>query len=176
MLADMRARALYFNTFWSGGKVVTVFWGGVPCLHEETRLVCLGDEEEFRPESLHGLRSWCRGGPKELNERGDDMMDVGRRRMLGKIVQEWCSEAQEEVMQYRQGPRPSETPRRRLGEGTHESHRLAGALSPRVPVRCPGQEDGADGHVHQGRGRGAPVLGHVVSSTAPGGRPCLSSI
>ena len=76
----------------------------------------------------------------------------------------------------RQGLRPPETLRRRQPEGTPESHRLAGALGPRVPVRRPGQEDGVDGHVHQGRGRGAPVLDHVVSSTAPGGRPCLSSI
>jgi hypothetical protein len=80
-----------------------------------------------------------------------------QRREVGQVAQE--GNRRPPGQQDRQVRRPAEALRRRHPEGTHESHRLAGALGPWVYVRCPGQEDGADGHVHQGRGRGASLLG-----------------
>src|SRR5271157_972420 len=74
--------------------------------------------------------------------------------------------------QGRQGPRPAEANRGRHAEGSHKATRLAGAVGPWVPVRRGGQEDGADGHVHQGRGGGSPLLGQglKVNDSVPLGR------
>src|ERR1039458_9856580 len=55
--------------------------------------------------------------------------------------------------------------------GNSQSYRLAGPLGPRVSVH-PGQEDGARGHVYQGRGPRAPLLGQGLKPTdsVPSGR------
>src|ERR1700676_1627692 len=61
--------------------------------------------------------------------------------------------------QDRQDPRPAETAGRRHIERTDESHRLVAAFRARLPVRHGTQENGADRHLHQGRGRRAHLLG-----------------
>jgi hypothetical protein len=43
-------------------------------------------------------------------------------------------------------------------KGAAQSHRLAAAFPSRLHQRDAGQEDGADRHVHQGRGRGAQLF------------------
>ena len=54
------------------------------------------------------------------------------------------------------------------GNGSHESHRLAGSLGPRIYLRRPRQENGPDGHVHQSRGRGAPLFAEELKSNQSG--------
>ena len=93
-----------------------------------------------------------------------------RRRDVGQVGQEGSQRPPRQ--QNRQGPGPAQALRRRHPERTQESHRLAGTLGPRVPVRRPGQEDGADGHLHQSRGRRAALRGQRLkpNESVPSGR------
>ena len=70
--------------------------------------------------------------------------------------------------QNRQVPGPAEALRRRHRRGSHESHRLAGSLGPRIYLRRAGQEDGPESHVHQGRGRGAPLFAEELKANRIG--------
>ena len=61
-------------------------------------------------------------------------------------------------------PGPAEALQRREPKRAHESHRLAGSFSPRVPIRCSGKKDGADGILRQSR-RGPSPLGQRLKTT-----------
>jgi hypothetical protein len=62
------------------------------------------------------------------------------RRGVGQVAQE--GSRRPPGQQDCQGSRPAQPLRRRLAEGTHESHRLADPFGPRVPVRRLGKKMG----------------------------------